>query len=156
LGYGDYLFGGKGTKKMDRNIKYYLAGPMTGRPQFNYPLFDSVAEQLRGWGLEIFSPAEMDIDEVRDEAMANMTGDMPETNEISGETWGDFLARDVKLIADELGGIILLPEWDTSRGARLEAFVALNCGYPAYEYLDGICVEILPETAMEKINEGLL
>jgi hypothetical protein len=50
------------------------------------------------------------------------------------ETWGDFLARDVKLIADELEGVILLPDWHKSRGARLETFVAIGCKYPVYTY----------------------
>ncbi len=144
-------------------MKLYLAGPMTGKPQFNYPLFDRVAAALRAEGYEIFSPAEMDNPEVRAEAMANMTGIMPETNKISGETWGDFLARDVKLIADELDGIILLPEWDTSQGARLEAFVSINCGYPAYVYTTSIInqfaggiEQVTDKYIMEKISESIL
>ena len=113
-------------------MKYYLAGPMSGRPQFNYPLFDSVSWALRNLGYDITSPAEMDVEEVRAAAMANMTGVMPTTNEISGETWGDFLSRDVKLIADTLDAIILLPEWETSKGARLEAFVSVTVENPAW------------------------
>ncbi len=42
------------------DIKWYLAGPMTGIPQFNYPLFDSVSAELRASGYDITSPAEMD------------------------------------------------------------------------------------------------
>lgn len=118
-------------------MKYYLAGPMTGRPQYNYPLFDRVAGALREKGLDIVSPAEMDDDAVRAEAMASTDGIMPETNKVSGETWGDFLARDVKLIADELDAIILLPEWETSRGARLEAFVSLSVNNPVSLWREG-------------------
>ena len=138
-------------------MKYYLAGPMSGKPQFNYPLFDEVANGLRANGLDIVSPAEMDDEDVRANAMANMTGEMAEVNEVSSETWGDFLARDVKLIADELNAIILLPEWDTSRGARLEAFVALNCDYPCFT-VEPSTLRMIPRSTayvMEKINDNL-
>ena len=122
---------------MDVSIKYYLAGPMTGRPQFNYPLFDRVATKLRDSGLDITSPAEMDDEDTRAAAMASPDGSVDDYTAEGKGTWGDFLSRDVKLIADTLGGIILLPEWETSAGARLELFVALNLGYPAYEYSPG-------------------
>jgi hypothetical protein len=139
-------------------MKYYLAGPMTGRPQFNYPLFDRVSEALRSIGYDIISPAEMDIEEVRANAMANMTGEMAQFNEVSDETWGDFLARDVKMIADELDAIILLPEWETSKGARLEAFVSVMVGNPAWT-IDPKTYNmrtITPAQIMETISESIL
>jgi len=112
-------------------MKFYLAGKMTGIPKFNYPLFDLVAETLRSRGYDITSPAEMDSDETRAAALRSRTGKFTKRF-ATGETWGDFLARDVKLIADNMDAIILLPEWETSRGARLEAFVAISCGYPTF------------------------
>ncbi|KKL43628.1 hypothetical protein LCGC14_2366920, partial [marine sediment metagenome] len=35
---------------MDKSLKYYLAGPMSGYPQFNIPLFDQVTAVLRADG----------------------------------------------------------------------------------------------------------
>ncbi len=142
-------------------MKLYLAGPMSNKPYFNYPLFDSVSKALREQGYDITSPAEMDDTATREEAMEN-EGGIPGQHE-SGETWGDFLARDVKMIADELEGIVLLPDWQTSKGARLEVFVALNLGYPIYEYHEKLSAQY-PEHLqgcaqsyiMEKINESLL
>lgn len=99
------------TKKL-----YYLAGPMTGIDQSNFPMFDSVAGQLRELGFSIVSPAELDSPEDRASALANKR---------STKSWGDFLSRDVKIVADQVQGIIFLPGWEKSRGARLEATVGL-------------------------------
>jgi len=53
---------------------YYLAGPMTGLPQFNFPEFDRVAASLRSDGLNIISPAELDDSETRDAALSSPDG----------------------------------------------------------------------------------
>lgn len=106
---------------------YYIAGPMSYRPQFNFPLFDEVASRLRSVGRAVVSPAELDSDAVRHQALASPDGVPQGRIMLAGQTWGDFLARDVKLIADEVTHIVLLPGWETSRGARLEAFVGLLC-----------------------------
>lgn len=107
--------------------KYYLAGPMSGIPQFNFPAFDAAAADLRARGYTIVSPAELDDEETRVDALSSPDGKPTNRDKVNGHTWGDFLARDVKLIADQVQGIIFLPNWDKSRGARLEAFVGLLC-----------------------------
>lgn len=105
---------------------WYLSGPMSHLPQFNFPAFRAAANDLRNRGIRITSPHETDTAETQAAAMASTTGaptDVP-------ETWGQILARDVQFIADtkDLRGIIFLPGWEKSRGARLEAFVGLLCG----------------------------
>lgn len=97
-------------------MKYYLAGPMSGISQSNFPAFYAAAAVLREAGFEIVSPAE--LDDAEDMALA--LSDQP-----AKKTWGDFLSRDVKIVSDVCDGIIFLPGWEKSRGARLEAFVAL-------------------------------
>lgn len=124
-------------------MKVYLAGPMTGIPQFNFPVFDAAAADLRERGFEVVSPAELDDPETRAAALASPDG-APGSGMASDETWGDFLARDVKLIAD--GGveaIVVLPGWEGSRGARLETFIAnALCGAPVYHY--GRALQVVP------------
>ena len=126
--------------------RIYLAGPMTGIPSFNFPAFMAAAEVLRGLGYDVVSPAEMDDEETAAAAMASPDGAVG-SGSVDGETWGDFLARDIKLIADgaerqwidsadeafsksrlPIDGLVMLPGWENSRGARLEAFVGLLCG----------------------------
>ena len=120
-------------------MKYYLAGPMSWIPQFNIPMFDRATDALRANQISVFSPAELDSEDVRAAALLSKTGDPADVTSI--ETWGDMLARDVKLIADECGAVIFLDGWENSRGARLEAFVGVLCDRKFYRYLTGGVLE---------------
>ena len=40
-------------------MKYYIAGPMTGRPNNNFQAFHAAAANLRGQGHEVVNPAEL-------------------------------------------------------------------------------------------------
>lgn len=116
-------------------MKWYLAGPMTGIPQFNIPAFDEAAETLRSQGFEIISPAERDTYETRKAALGSATGDHSDLS--VAETYGDMLARDMKIIADEIGGMIFLPGWHKSRGAKTEGYLALAFDRKFGLYIDG-------------------
>jgi hypothetical protein len=106
--------------------KVYLAGPMSGIPQFNFPAFFDAARRLRAGGFEVVSPAEIDNAEDSGAALESPDGDPTNRTGMNNKTWGDFLARDVKLIVDGgIEGIVFLPGWTLSKGAKLEAFVGL-------------------------------
>ncbi len=109
---------------LDKNIVWYLAGPMRGLPQCNFPQFIEATKVLRDWGYTIVSPAEMDSPATQADALACVAGEDRAT--YGGETVGQILSRDVLVVADRVGGIIFLPGWWSSRGARLEAHVALD------------------------------
>lgn len=118
-------------------MRLYLAGPMTGIPQFNLPAFDEAASNLRivlgGDGVDVVSPAEIDDPATRAASLASSDGLLVD-GLLNDETWGDFLSRDVKLVADEVDAIMVLPGWEKSKGARLEVFVARSVGKPVYDY----------------------
>lgn len=112
----------------DYKGNYYLGGPMTGIPQFNFPAFDEAATDLRRKGYLILSPAEMDDATAREHALASKTGlDVADT----GHSWEDYLKRDLFIVL-EADGVICLPGWEKSKGARLETFVAKQLGKPIY------------------------
>lgn len=130
-------------------MRAYLANKMTGKPKCNFPWFFDAAADLRARGIDVVSPAELDDPETRAAALASedCSGSYN-----SGETWGDFLARDVKLIAD--GGIqavIVGPEWHQSKGARLETFVAFQLGLPILTFPDLIPI---PRALLAKVWAG--
>lgn len=116
-------------------MRLYLAGPMTGYPSFNIPMFDEAAGVLRRIGYDVVSPAELDDPAIRAISLASPDGAIATLNS-HGQTWGDFLSRDVKLLSDDgIEAIVVLPGWQKSRGARLETFVGSRmCGMPVYKY----------------------
>lgn len=116
-------------------MRLYLAGPMTGIPKFNFPRFIEVATKLRAAGHTIVSPNELDSEAVREAAMASPDGSMS-GGMVAGETWGQILARDVRIVADQCDGVVLLEGWEHSRGACLESYVNMLCNRPVYLYED--------------------
>lgn len=104
-------------------MKLYLAGPMTGLPELNFPAFTTAAEELRSLGHEVVSPHEKDLtvpgfDPAREST--HCTLDMAET-----------LRWDLRAVLDA-DGIVLLQGWDKSPGARLERVVAESTGRQVY------------------------
>lgn len=115
-------------------MRVYLAGPMSGIPQMNFPAFHKAAVGVRKCGFDVVSPAE--LDDTHDAAIALSSTDGAPNHPT--KTWGDFLARDVKMIADGgIQGIVFLPDWVKSRGARLEASLGLlQPNFSFFQYRD--------------------
>lgn len=136
---------------MGRCMKVYLAGPMTGRPQFNFPAFDAAAAELRERGIEVVSPAEMDSPEVREAALASPDG-APDS--APGE-WADFLARDIQMVCDpSVEAVVVLPGWEASKGATFETDVARRLGKPVLAYPDLEPVERTGEVRLVNAKTG--
>jgi hypothetical protein len=112
---------------------WYVCGPMSNRPQFNVPAFLNAAEVLVAKGHRAQLPADLEHPEVVARLLASETG----VSSGSGLTWGDCLALDVKLIADVVDGVCVLPEWYKSKGAQLETFIAFRCRKPVV-YFDSM------------------
>lgn len=102
-------------------MRAYLAGPMTGKPDLNIPLFNRVAAHLRGQGFDIQNPAEINA-----EADAKFQALHPFAQEcLSRMHWRDCMRRDIAALMT-CDAIILLPGWEHSKGARLEESIAAN------------------------------
>lgn len=99
----------------------YIAGPMTGRPEFNFPLFNQVAYTLRRQGHTCFNPAERDIERHPD--IDFTSGDVKAVAD-QGFSLRQALADDTNFICLEADTIYMLPGWETSLGARAEHALA--------------------------------
>ena len=100
----------------------YIAGPMRGIKDFNFPAFDAVAKAAREGGYTIYSPAEHDRESGFDETQ----------NDLEGFDLKAALRWDIEAIlkSDE---ILLLPNWRASSGVAIELVVARAIGIPVYE-----------------------
>lgn len=102
-------------------MKIYLAGPMRGYPEFNFPAFHAAAKMLRNEGHEVFSPAERDTERHgTDISKGNITGSVAEAEKTHGFSLRVALGEDLAWICGEAEGIALLPGWEASSGANAE------------------------------------
>jgi hypothetical protein len=104
-------------------VKTYLAGPMTGHPDLNFPLFHAEARRLRDSGHEVVNPADINVDPTKG--------------------WEDCMRADIAALVT-CDAIALLPGWVHSRGALLEHHIATQLGLQVIELLD------LPESATDQ------
>lgn len=102
-----------GTREPEDITKLYVAGPMSGYPESNYPLFNRVSELLRQAGFEIVNPAEFG----------------------NGKHYIDFLREDLRLMLD-CHGVAVLDKWWESTGARNEVQVAGVLKMPVHPWAD--------------------
>lgn len=90
----------------------YIAGPMTGLPQYNYPAFFAAAERLQAAGYDVLNPARIDEDN---------------STEPGERTWQWYMRRALRMVSGA-DGVALLPGWHESRGAQLGEHVGRTLG----------------------------
>lgn len=107
----------------------YLAGPMSGIADLNFPLFHAEAARLRALGYDVVNPAEINggADEVV--ACAAMTAERYQKH------WRKCMRRDITELMT-VDGVATLPNWANSRSASLEVDIASRLGMPVYSAAD--------------------
>lgn len=114
---------------------FYLAGPMRGRPRFGFDDFRAAREALRAIGLAVFCPAERDEKNGFDPAR--------DAEKVTPEFLRAAMRENCAAVL-EADAVAVLPGFEPSAGATLEAELALMCGLPVYR------VEELLEAAEEE------
>jgi hypothetical protein len=103
---------------LDFDLTYYLSGPMTGKPQYNYPMFKTVSERLRKFGLKVVSPHEIPP---------------PSGTFTDEELWQYYMDRCWEQM-DQCHALVQLPGWVHSRGARAEFQRAIDSGWKHFYF----------------------
>jgi hypothetical protein len=98
-------------------MKYdlYIAGPMSGYPDFNRTKFNEVAKKYRQMGIRVFNPAEHDNPALE-----------------STEPWDYYMRRDIPELC-QCSKMMLLNGWQESEGAKLELTIAKALGIHVYD-----------------------
>lgn len=110
-------------------MKIYLAGPMRGIPEFNFPAFHFAAAKLRAEGHDVFSPAEKDNERHgTDISKGNSLGCEEYASKQHGFNLREALLMDLTYICDQADAIALLPGWEKSSGANSEHSTAVALG----------------------------
>lgn len=81
----------------------YIAGPMTGHPELNFPAFHRAAAFFRAQGVEVVNPAEINAD--------------------PSAGWIECMRNDIRELVT-CDAILMLPGWERSKGASLEHHIA--------------------------------
>lgn len=96
---------------------YYLSGPISGDVEGNLIKFRWATENLREAGYSIVSPVE-----VCEQAGLD-------------EPWDWYMRRDIEaMLDDKVRGIIMLPGWEDSKGAKVEMNLAVALGFVILSY----------------------
>lgn len=93
--------------------RIYIAGPMTGIPEFNYPAFFAAKADLLARGYYPVSPTESTNDVIVTEAEA--------------KPWDYYMRLAIALLLS-CDGIHMIDGWENSKGARLERNIAVELG----------------------------
>jgi hypothetical protein len=102
-------------------MKLYIAGPMTGLPDLNFPVFHRAAALLRAAGHTVANPAEINPD--------------------PGAQWQACMFRDLEEL-DTCDGILMLPGWENSPGAQIERLWAKRTGKTILNASMLNCIEV--------------
>lgn len=120
----------------------YIAGPMSGKPLYNFPAFENVANRWRDWGWHATSPHELH------HSLWLYKYGKKFDPAVDKCDWGDPLMkemfqRDLDAICKS-DAIVLMDGWENSKGAKLELSVARALNLEVYLELG------------EKMNDELL
>ena len=103
-------------------MRVYIAGPMRGIPDFNFPAFDAAAEYWRSKGWEVISPADHDREVLARGEELNMR---------------EIILWDLNQVAN-CNFVSLLPGWENSSGAAVEIALAKFLNIEIGEITDAV------------------
>lgn len=105
------------------NVRYYLAGKMSGVEDFNRPTFHRIARELRDQGYIVWNPAELQIE---------------------GDDYHEYQREGLSRLV-ECNAVILIPGWETSHGTKAELLLARILHMPIYQYGHGTLRDVTKE-----------
>lgn len=114
----------------------YVAGPMTGIEEFNYPAFRTASAALEHAGYTAKCPTSL--------------GGVPDTTGLTGNETPEQIGFDprnafsiyTRVITREADAVAALPGWENSRGATAEVGLAVAIGLPVIDAITGALLDV--------------
>ncbi len=100
----------------------YISGPMRGIPRFNFAAFDFAEDLWTSMGYTVLNPA----------SRGWGSGDPATGTGVTEYEVQEWLRADIREIT-QCDAIALLPGWEESEGAKLEAAVAFAIGLDFFD-----------------------
>lgn len=100
---------------MEKKMKVFVSGPMTGYEKHNFPKFDEVSAWIRGLGILVANPA----------LVARSYKEQEVLND--PEVFKDMIRSELAVLV-RCSHIFLLKGWERSVGAKRELKIALDLG----------------------------
>lgn len=107
-------------------MKVYIAGPMSGLPDMNYPAFDKAEGQLLAVGYEVLNPTNVDVEHEKERVRID---NCHYCRLSEPHPWKWYVLRTLAMLA-EADALALLPNWQSSRGSRVEVEFASGMEIP--------------------------
>lgn len=104
-------------------MKLYIAGPMTGMKDWNFPLFFETETKLKALGHDVINPAAFDGKTLKEALENTGSADSP------AYPWSFYIRRDLPWLFT-VDAVVVLPGWQKSKGATIETQVAQALGAP--------------------------
>lgn len=111
-------------------MKVYLAGPMSGYAEHNFPAFDAAAADLRSRGFEVISPADLSRE-------IGVQG--KDDGTIDHQAYATCMRQDIEALL-QVQGVVCLPGWQKSRGAKFEVHLAQLLGLTVAQYPECLAI----------------
>lgn len=113
--------------------KPYIAGPMSGHPEFNYPAFFAMENRLRDLGIQdILNPVYIADGEL-------------------GHPYDFYIRHSMKMLI-QAQSIVMLNGWKGSKGAELEYHTAMTMGIPVFNQDLELLTDDIPIIDEDNIN----
>jgi hypothetical protein len=97
---------------LDKNSIIYISGPVTGIPDLNRPVFEEAASMLLAAGYPLFNPSHIE----------------PPKTELKGDDLWRYYMHHCITALPSCGAILMLPNWQNSKGAVWEHRIAEMLG----------------------------
>lgn len=114
-------------------MRLYIAGPMSGRPEFNRPAFNEAEAKLQAAGYDVLNPA----------------------RQPDGLEYEEYMRRGFEDIGNA-DGVALLPGWRESSGARREVSFADSIYVDASDLQTWLLMSLTTPTEASKFPSLIL